>query len=80
MKFKKYVLFYLLFIFCIYNIFSYKVFAEENIEIEAKSALLMETESGKIIFEKNSHDFPATNCGCALLGYMNFFLVKRDNK
>ncbi|MFD3157373.1 D-alanyl-D-alanine carboxypeptidase family protein [Haloimpatiens sp. FM7330] len=29
---------------------------DENIKIEAKSALLMEPESGKIIFDKNSHE------------------------
>lgn len=41
----------------IFQLFSVKVKAEENgIKVEAKSALLMEPVSGKIIYEKNSHE------------------------
>lgn len=41
----------------IFNLFTVKlVKAEENIEVEARSALLMEPTSGKIIFEKNANE------------------------
>ncbi|MPQ42742.1 D-alanyl-D-alanine carboxypeptidase family protein [Clostridium tarantellae] len=33
-----------------------KVKADENIEVEAKSAILMEANTGKVIFEKNSNE------------------------
>lgn len=56
MKMKKIVICCLLSIFYFSNFFSYKVFADENIQVEANSALLIEPISGKIIFEKNSHE------------------------
>lgn len=41
----------------VFQIFSVKVKAEESgIKVDAKSALLMEPLTGKIIFEKNSHE------------------------
>lgn len=41
----------------IFQIFSFKVKAEdEGIKVDARSALLMEPITGKIIFEKNSHE------------------------
>lgn len=33
-----------------------EAFAEENINVEAKSAILMEATTGKIVYEKNSHE------------------------
>ena len=45
----------LLLFFFIFNISSVEVLAQPEFELNAKSALLMEAESGKIIFEKNAH-------------------------
>ncbi|MGL5245503.1 MAG: D-alanyl-D-alanine carboxypeptidase family protein [Sarcina sp.] len=42
--------------FFICTFFTVNVKAEENIEVEAKSAILMEANSGKILFEKNSNE------------------------
>ncbi|GIM30547.1 D-alanyl-D-alanine carboxypeptidase [Clostridium polyendosporum] len=45
----------ILFFFLI-GLFPHKVYAEEQIDVEAKSAILMEATTGKVIFEKNSHE------------------------
>ncbi|GKU24016.1 D-alanyl-D-alanine carboxypeptidase family protein [Clostridium folliculivorans] len=38
------------------SLFSFPVLADEQIKVEAKSAILMEAVSGKILFEQNSHE------------------------
>lgn len=38
------------------GMFSFPVLADEQIKVEAKSAILMEAVSGKILFEQNSHE------------------------
>ncbi|GFZ30446.1 D-alanyl-D-alanine carboxypeptidase [Clostridium zeae] len=38
------------------GLFSFPVLADEQIKVEAKSAILMEAVSGKILFEQNSHE------------------------
>ena len=45
----------------LFNFFGIRIFADENIKninlnIDAKSALLMEASSGKILYEQNSHE------------------------
>jgi len=51
----KYFLFVFCFLFCFIN--SKHVFcAEFNLDSQIKSALLMESSTGKILFEKNSHE------------------------
>ncbi|WP_160678797.1 D-alanyl-D-alanine carboxypeptidase family protein [Clostridium sp. C8-1-8] len=57
MKKNKYQLIcFLLSIIIFLGLFSFPVFAEEQIKVEAKSAILMEAVSGKILFEQNSHE------------------------
>lgn len=57
MRKKQKLLSIILFTVFIFQIFSIKVKAEESgLKVDAKSALLMEPVSGKIIFEKNSHE------------------------
>lgn len=42
--------------FFLFGLLPQKAYAEEQINVEAKSAILMEATSGKVIFEKNSHE------------------------